>query len=1533
MNHALKNFETAKNWGPPCFARQISLSAASALRRRPVRNAGQPASKKGPAPAVRPALRGAMRRQKSDGEALKTEAPNGVSASLRAAAALSPHRGFYHGSSPQRRPSRAQTTSGRLAWADAPPVDDEPEEVPAPEAAGHQQSVELETENEEVAPEEDLSELTTKSSPSWKRLEKTVTEYVSRRNVTSSEYEQVRQRYEGHLNELKTLCETVGRPTWSDRPSQGEWRAKAGPDKRGALNFRELQDEKDFRDFLELRDPLLGSRAAVQRSSCSPRQAPPRRPAGGHGGHPQQRSPTSRKGSEKGRTTPEGPPEEDIKAAYKRQALRSHPDKGGSSEQFRLVVKAFEVLFNASARQSYDRQRQVQRRECPAAHPATTSWSAQQHKPSRSTASYGATQEEKTSVGRQHGTQQLRRSKPQILAFKNPANETTFSTEGGKHGVPRYDGDPTVLAEHAFRVRLLEAKINTMEKAEQAKQGPLGLRHFSLEGPKRPVNSQVGGALARQNTEPMVSYLLRRKTWYKMLLDLDPELKLPDPLLAEQILTSAGISRDHQLMVRTALQGKMTVASVCDELIAQHAKSLSGFDVDGSPSASAYVAAEHYDPEYAEEREDDPVADSYAALISEGLDEQNPEALEYAAEIMQIDAEAFYVHQRASQAGHTGFGREKGFGKYKGKLSADERKARIDAIKEDNLQEVRPDRPLVYGLLLPQESWTVYFSVNDYQTDEGVVPDIENQVMMVTKQEGHAQVPPPRVLQDGEVVRSPNEGVIVDNPPGDGRTADELLDAAIAEAHARRRAQQQPQQGHRPLPISAPAQAEAMVPVPEDTAFSDMDYEPDEMPPFMYGPQSLPQPQGLHGQAAFAAYPTEPPQQERFSAFPPVPALPGGHPSPLTAGSGSDAECQHVRTTKRGSNGPMEKITCLDCGKVLKHEARQAPTPSPMEVRDRRDCKHERKHYIGTTATTWKWTCTDCGHVETGRKNPGESGRYGSEQAPSRASSSMASSIATTSEASYAPTDQPGEVVALMQNSLAIQNEMGVDVTPQRLDIIYSKCRALVYGDGYAPATRPSHRSSPMPTSPASATARTPTSTAARTSQVPRSPVPTTPARSEASFRSAESAARGAREVNDEDLDAWDHEIVRGGKHNGKTFLWVFENDNQYCRFLFGKFNAGDLRDPSLIELARYVYKRPLIKTFPQSPQAYMVQNDNNDNHEIAEDTMVAVIDTGCNNTCHGSTWMEAYLKATGLQVPLEPYIGKFNGVGGKIKAVGIRRIPVTFSLEDGTEARGVIVSTELEGSNVPLLLSTKAQKSLGLLIDMHDNTVYSKIFEQHLQLVDRDGLPGLRLLPGDPDEASIALHSHDSTINIQDSDYDSDDNLASENDEKHQIEEEDTLGYLKLDEGSIKQLTKGQKKMLNDGITELEKEDAALWTTLREQNRPTRMPGRLLTRGCGVALLELFSGAATLTMMVASLGLPVAEPIDVVDNPAFDLLRPEGQRLVEQRIEQEDPMLLSMAPKCAPWSPLQNINEAKSEATLRNLIQSDDNGILSSNG
>ncbi|CAK9040373.1 Protein mono-ADP-ribosyltransferase PARP10 (ADP-ribosyltransferase diphtheria toxin-like 10) (ARTD10) (Poly [ADP-ribose] polymerase 10) (PARP-10), partial [Durusdinium trenchii] len=210
-------------------------------------------------------------RQRSDGEAV--EAPSGVSASLRAAAALSPHRGFYHTSSPQRPLRRAQTTSACLAWAPAavPMPGDEKPDAPPEATPGGPAAVDACKSAEATDPgaSGDAADgAAVPSAPSWKRLERTVTQYVSRRNVTLSEYEQVQQRYEGHMNTLKVLCETVRAP---EKEKKIIHRGSRG------LNFRDLQEEKDFQDFLELRDPLLGSRAGARPRSCSPRQASPPR--------------------------------------------------------------------------------------------------------------------------------------------------------------------------------------------------------------------------------------------------------------------------------------------------------------------------------------------------------------------------------------------------------------------------------------------------------------------------------------------------------------------------------------------------------------------------------------------------------------------------------------------------------------------------------------------------------------------------------------------------------------------------------------------------------------------------------------------------------------------------------------------------------------------------------------------------------------------------------------------------------------------------------------------------------------------------------------------------------------------------------------------------------------------------------------------------------------------------------------------------------------------------------------------------------
>jgi len=44
----------------------------------------------------------------------------------------------------------------------------------------------------------------------------------------------------------------------------------------------------------------------------------------------------------------------DVRSAYRRQALATHPDKGGCAEAFRAVVEAFEILGDAGRRAAYD---------------------------------------------------------------------------------------------------------------------------------------------------------------------------------------------------------------------------------------------------------------------------------------------------------------------------------------------------------------------------------------------------------------------------------------------------------------------------------------------------------------------------------------------------------------------------------------------------------------------------------------------------------------------------------------------------------------------------------------------------------------------------------------------------------------------------------------------------------------------------------------------------------------------------------------------------------------------------------------------------------------------------------------------------------------------------------------------------------------------------------------------------------------------------------------------------------------------------
>ena len=46
---------------------------------------------------------------------------------------------------------------------------------------------------------------------------------------------------------------------------------------------------------------------------------------------------------------------DDIKKAYRKLAIKNHPDKGGDPEKFKEIQKAYDILFDREKRDIYDK--------------------------------------------------------------------------------------------------------------------------------------------------------------------------------------------------------------------------------------------------------------------------------------------------------------------------------------------------------------------------------------------------------------------------------------------------------------------------------------------------------------------------------------------------------------------------------------------------------------------------------------------------------------------------------------------------------------------------------------------------------------------------------------------------------------------------------------------------------------------------------------------------------------------------------------------------------------------------------------------------------------------------------------------------------------------------------------------------------------------------------------------------------------------------------------------------------------------------
>ncbi len=128
----------------------------------------------------------------------------------------------------------------------------------------------------------------------------------------------------------------------------------------------------------------------------------------------------------------------------------------------------------------------------------------------------------------------------------------------------------------------------------------------------------------------------------------------------------------------------------------------------------------------------------------------------------------------------------------------------------------------------------------------------------------------------------------------------------------------------------------------------------------------------------------------------------------------------------------------------------------------------------------------------------------------------------------------------------------------------------------------------------------------------------------------------------------------------------------------------------------------------------------------MRDDGVWAILDEGCNMTCHSRSWREnAQQKLLNLGFTMEVLDAQkeYNGVGATAtKSSSMFRIP--FSVKPLDEKLrtlcGVIESYELEFENdnfVPLLSSLPNQATLGLMKDMRNGTAFLKDYQVEIEL------------------------------------------------------------------------------------------------------------------------------------------------------------------------------------------------------------------------
>ena len=191
-----------------------------------------------------------------------------------------------------------------------------------------------------------------------------------------------------------------------------------------------------------------------------------------------------------------------------------------------------------------------------------------------------------------------------VASLKYDYSGDVLETKGGMY---IYDGTPGRFYEWQFRTRIRweatehEDKQKTMSKIVDSLRGEAALiamdvgmedlmkvdgldkliaailKHVFPQARAEAkelykIGHKLGGIMSRQSGESMMSYVSRRRRWWKMLKSMDNSIELSTTIRGDLMLEASGLSADQQLMVLTSINNEREFDRLATALMEQHPK-------------------------------------------------------------------------------------------------------------------------------------------------------------------------------------------------------------------------------------------------------------------------------------------------------------------------------------------------------------------------------------------------------------------------------------------------------------------------------------------------------------------------------------------------------------------------------------------------------------------------------------------------------------------------------------------------------------------------------------------------------------------------------------------------------------------------------------------------------------------------------------------------------------------------------------------------------------------------------------------------